>query len=195
MHGLVIFITCMAATAATGLALIIDAYFIKLGLFPSFTDYLVRLYVPILIITVLITVIAIIIHTYRNRLLDIPVIQQEGRDDSSRGLINGLTIRERGEIHVLNFEDIIYLSSHGRKTIIHTKGQDYEINQFLKTIDQRLPRGFFRIHKQFVINVNYVSRMLYHAGGRYLVYLNDEDESILPVGRNYASLLKGQLRD
>lgn len=35
--------------------------------------------------------------------------------------------------------------------------------------------------------------MKYYEGGRYMVYLDDEDESVLPVGRNLTPYLKQTL--
>ncbi len=37
-------------------------------------------------------------------------------------------------------DDLIYLSSHGKKTTLHTTEKDYEINQLLKDIEKKLSK-------------------------------------------------------
>ena len=101
-----------------------------------------------------------------------------------------------GENHyVMECSDIIYLSSYGRKTIIHTANRDYETSVLLKEIVRKLPSDeFVRIHKRFTVNLRYVSRVQYHEGGRYRVYLEDDDDSTLPVGPTFTSMLKARLQ-
>ncbi len=106
----------------------------------------------------------------------------------------GLSFKEKGNHYLVAYKDIIYLSSHGRHTIVHTEGKCFETAQQLKDITQRLPANhFFRIHKQFIVNLPYVSHLQYHIGGQYLVYLKDEEKTTLPVGRLFAPPLKEKL--
>jgi hypothetical protein len=41
--------------------------------------------------------------------------------------------------------------------------------------------------------MKYVSHMQYYLGGRYLLYLKDKEEDILPVGITYIKPLKATL--
>lgn len=119
----------------------------------------------------------------------------ENGDSSSETGQRGKTlpIRENGKYHMVKYDDLIYVSSHGRKTTLHTQNRDYEINQLIKNIESLLSKNFIRIHKQFIINVDYLSRIEYYRGGRYLAYLNDDDESMLPIGKSITPLLKDRL--
>ena len=93
--------------------------------------------------------------------------------------------------HYIKYLKIIYLSSHKKFTVIHTDEKDYEIPMLLKDLEGKLPtERFIRIHKQFLVNIHFLSRILSKGGGRCLVHLNDNDDTILPVGRKYASSLR-----
>jgi two-component system response regulator LytT len=106
----------------------------------------------------------------------------------------GLSFKEHENHYILAYEDIIYLSSHARHTVIHTEKRDFETALLLKNIEQRLPENLFiRIHKQYVVNLKHVSHFQYFIGGQYVVYLLDEDKTTLPVGRSFASVLKERL--
>jgi DNA-binding LytR/AlgR family response regulator len=105
-----------------------------------------------------------------------------------------ISIKEDEKIHEIKLANLIYLSSHGKRTTLHTKDGEFITNQLIKEIENKLSsEDFMRIHKQFIINLKFLSRMKYYKQGKYFVYLNDEDETTLPVGRNIAPLLKEKL--
>ena len=63
-----------------------------------------------------------------------------------------LSIREDEKYHIIKPDDIIYLSSHGKKTTVHTCDRDFETNQLMKNYEDKLSDNFIRIHRQFIIN-------------------------------------------
>ena len=112
---------------------------------------------------------------------------------STNGL--GMSFREKGRHHLLPYKEIIYLSSSGKHTIIHTEEKDFETSILLKEVENKLPDDtFIRIHKQFMVNVQYISVLEYYIGGQYIAFLKDKDENTLPVGRKYVSDLKEKLQ-
>lgn len=102
-----------------------------------------------------------------------------------------LTVKEKDMHHLILFDDIIYITSSGRKCIIHTQERDYETYTPLSSVLLKLPGDVFvRIHKQYVVNLKYVSHFSYYSGGQYILYLRNDDRNNLPVGRTYAPFLK-----
>jgi DNA-binding LytR/AlgR family response regulator len=107
---------------------------------------------------------------------------------------NGFALREAGRLRILPYQDIIYATSHGKRTVLHTVTGDREAPVMLKEVELRLPPAMFaRIHKRHIVNMRYISWLEYYIGGQYLAFLNDEDESSLTVGRMYAPSLKARL--
>ena len=70
----------------------------------------------------------------------------------------GLSIKEKGSSRFIPYKDLIYLSSSGKKTVAHTTRNDVEIIMLIKELEQKLPRTFVRIHKQFIINTEFLER-------------------------------------
>ena len=106
----------------------------------------------------------------------------------------GFAVKEQNRHYILPYQDILYVSSHGKKSIIHTITEDIESAVILKDFERRVPVGIFiRIHKQHIVNIRYIAALEYYIGGQYIVYLNDADDSPLPVGKKYASNLKSRL--
>ncbi|HOS40316.1 MAG TPA: LytTR family DNA-binding domain-containing protein [Spirochaetota bacterium] len=106
----------------------------------------------------------------------------------------GLSFRERGTHRIIPYEDIVYVSSNGRTTIVHTENKSFDTNLLLKQVGMRLPsEGFIRIHKQYIVNLRHVSHFKYFIGGQYILHLNDEEQTTLTVGQAYAQALKERL--
>jgi DNA-binding LytR/AlgR family response regulator len=117
----------------------------------------------------------------------------EKGDDPEKS--NQLLVTENEKHYVVDHSSIIYISSHGKKSLIHTTDHDYESVQLLKITGEKLPKNkFIRIHKQFIANKHFIKKIEPYTGGRYLMHLRDEDESILTVGRTHVAALKEMLR-
>ncbi len=89
--------------------------------------------------------------------------------------------------------DIIYLSAAGEKTVVHTPGEDIVISRYLGQLAETIPEPIIRCHRSFAFNRDWCVRIVGAAGGRYTVFLRDDDETNLPVGRSYAAAVKAML--
>lgn len=106
----------------------------------------------------------------------------------------GLSFKEGDNHYLIGYNDIIYISSQGRHSFIHTRTKVFETVQSLKDINQKLPDDLFiRIHKQYIVNLNYISHVQYLIGGQYAAFLKDAEKTTLTIGRMYAPALKGKL--
>lgn len=60
---------------------------------------------------------------------------------------------------LIYYRDIVYLKSDNVYTIIHTFNKDYIIRKSLKEMDQQLHFPFYRVHKSYIINFNYLKNI------------------------------------
>lgn len=92
-------------------------------------------------------------------------------------------------------DTIVYVSSRGKKSVLHTEAGDYEMRALLKDVLDELPRHFLRVHKSYLVNLRHADRVRYRFGGNYEITLRDEDDTTLPVGRSHLSRLRRALRE
>ncbi len=107
----------------------------------------------------------------------------------------GLSFKAEENHYIIAYEDIVYISSHGRHSFIHTRTKVYDTSQSLKNISNKLPDDIFiRIHKQYVVNLKSISHIQYLIGGQYAAFLKDPAKTTLTIGRVYVPILRNKLK-
>lgn len=93
---------------------------------------------------------------------------------------------------LLDFNDIYWLEATGRSVVLFTpRHKMLTVKQSLKEIESRLsPHGFVRVHKGYLVNVSKVSRMKAWFSGAYILVMNDEKATEIPLSRRYANDFK-----
>ncbi|WP_162274096.1 LytR/AlgR family response regulator transcription factor [Leptospira tipperaryensis] len=88
----------------------------------------------------------------------------------------------------VTYSNIVYISSNGKHSVLHTVDDGIEVIGTLKDIEPKLSFGKFRrVHKQYIINMEYLAHIEYFSGGSHVAYMKDEEKSQVPVSRIYLS--------
>ncbi|QKS72658.1 response regulator transcription factor [Paenalkalicoccus suaedae] len=104
-----------------------------------------------------------------------------------------LSIESDGEIIFLDPREILYLFRDEKRTKLVTTSGDYEAKAPLKEFEERLASfHFFRIHKGYLVNLDFVSRLSPWFNGAYQLELVGREEQ-LAVSRNYVKGLRAAL--
>lgn len=107
--------------------------------------------------------------------------------------LSKLAVETGGEIHYVLPHDILYIYRDDKVTKIITQSENYDVRTTLKELENRLlPFSFFRIHKGYLVNLKYVSRLTPWFNGAYQLELEGADEK-LSVSRNYVKDLRQRL--
>lgn len=115
-------------------------------------------------------------------------------NEQEHGKTSGkLAVESDGEIDYIEPKNILYIVKQHQLTIVVTKQKKYETKLSLKDLEGRLAsHGFFRIHKSFLVNLSYVSRLTPWINGAYELKIEGCSET-LPVSRNYVKALRTKL--
>jgi two-component system, LytTR family, response regulator LytT len=104
-----------------------------------------------------------------------------------------LAIEVDGEIIYLEPKEILYIVRDDKVTKLITKSGVFETKTPLKELESRLLNfGFFRIHKSFLINLEYVNRLSPWFNGAYQLEIEGRKE-LLSGSRNYVKALRSRL--
>lgn len=107
--------------------------------------------------------------------------------------LSKLAVETGGEIHYILPQDILYIYRDDKVTKIITQTENYDVRTTLKELESRLlPFSFFRIHKGYLVNLKYVSRLTPWFNGAYQLELEGLNQK-LSVSRNYVKDLRQRL--
>ncbi|SDK21779.1 LytR/AlgR family response regulator transcription factor [Sediminibacillus albus] len=73
---------------------------------------------------------------------------------------NKLIIQLREQIHLLSYQQILYIERFGKKTLVHTHDKEVSIHMSLKRIEKVLPAYFIRTHQSYLINKHRISELI-----------------------------------
>lgn len=113
---------------------------------------------------------------------------------SEKSIIPGkLAVEVEGEIIYLEPKDILYMYRDDKVTKIITRTKSFDTKTPLKDLESRLgPYCFFRIHKSYLVNLDYVAKLTPWFNGAYQLELEGTEE-MLSVSRNYVKSLRERL--
>lgn len=115
---------------------------------------------------------------------------QQGKPSSGSGKISKLLIDDGERLIVLNPDSILYAARDERVIEIHTQTQTYTSKMTLQHLEDKLSTySFFRTHRSFLVNMNYVLELIPWFNGTYNLILNDEKRTQIPVSRSAAKEL------
>lgn len=104
-----------------------------------------------------------------------------------------LAIETGGDIDYILPQNILYIYRDDKVTKIITQTDGYDVRTTLKELESRLvPFSFFRIHKGYLVNLKYVSRLTPWFNGAYQLELEGLEQK-LSVSRNYVKELRQRL--
>jgi two-component system, LytTR family, response regulator LytT len=104
-----------------------------------------------------------------------------------------LAVEEDGEILYVDPVEILYVYRDDKVTKIISKQGSYETKLPLKDLENRLSSyRFFRIHKSYIVNLDYVAKLSPWFNGAYQLEIEGSNEK-LSVSRNYVKALRAKL--
>lgn len=110
--------------------------------------------------------------------------EETGAGVSGGELLPKIMVNAGTGFQILDAADIIYIETEKRACRIHTKSRDYLQNESLNYYELRLKSfRFFRIHKSYLINLDYVVEMMPGYNNGYGLKMKYFEKVHLPIGR------------
>ena len=103
-----------------------------------------------------------------------------------------LMLRHKDGVSFIGMEDILLVQREERSTVLYTAGGGrYVTGDSLAETEARLdPDVFFRCHKSYIINLNYISNITPYGRWTYVVQLTGTDHDALITHEKYEELEK-----
>lgn len=117
------------------------------------------------------------------------------QDKASPNKILKLLIDDGNRLVVIDPETILYAVREERVIEIFTTTKSYTSKMTLQQLEEKLGTySFFRTHRSYIVNMNYVLELVPWFNGTYNLILNDTGRTQLPVSRSAAKELLNLLQ-
>lgn len=103
-----------------------------------------------------------------------------------------IAIRDRDGAKLILVDDICYISTQGRKVILHTALQAYSTHYTLSELEHKLQGfRFFRANEGCLVNLDKVKEVVYEGARTYELLIGCEQrETIIPLSRSRTQKLR-----
>jgi two-component system, LytTR family, response regulator LytT len=110
----------------------------------------------------------------------------------SAGLTKLWGEREAGSRVLVDYRDILWIEAGEKDVHMQTAaGEKLRLRQTLKDLEPRLaPHNFARVHKAFLVNLDYLSEVAPWSAGVYTIRMKDKARTEIPMSRRYAAAIK-----
>ncbi|MGM0438774.1 MAG: LytTR family transcriptional regulator DNA-binding domain-containing protein, partial [Bacillota bacterium] len=96
--------------------------------------------------------------------------------------IKKIPVWDEEKAFLVDHKDIKWISTYKGKSTLHTGDNEYNVNLLLRELEERLDfPPFFRCHRSYIINLNYIEEVVTWFNGTYNLKIADEE---IPVSRS-----------
>ena len=116
-----------------------------------------------------------------------PLFQQDTKEE-----LQFLTGKLHDDWVPVMIEDISHIESLQKKTWFYRNAEQFKTNITLKELQTKLPGNFIRIHRSYIVNIRFITRISKDFASNYLVSLQNGIE--LPVSQSYINTVRQSLQ-
>jgi two-component system response regulator LytT len=108
--------------------------------------------------------------------------------------VERVPVEKAGKKLLLSVEEIFHVMAKDDYSYLFTDGERYLSTLSLAQLEQKLePRGFFRVHRRFLVNLSQIKEVVPMYGGTLHLTLKDRAATQVPVSRRRVPSLKRAL--
>ena len=186
----------MVILYAFACSLVYNFYTFLTGYIPSLLDIMNFMYLVINVMSISFFIIAVIIKTLdlysKFQVISLKVEKLESRLEDKSGEVPYIVYRKRNENHLIPLESVLFFkASRVHVEVNLLDGRMELIEKPLNRLEDILPSHFIRIHRSYIVNLNYVESYKHVGGSSYRIFLKNKD--FLPVSRYRVKMLNQRL--
>ena len=107
--------------------------------------------------------------------------------------ISTIPVKTGNKIHLVHVADIIFLEAKEKYVTIHLKEGEKLIEYSLTSLGHRLPDGFIRVHRSFIVNKLKIREIHKYFKGTFLLVMDDVKSSKIKTAYSYSETIRTKL--
>lgn len=111
--------------------------------------------------------------------------------DNKKNMLRKIPCEFNGKIILIPADDVYFCYIEDNKTYVKTRNTKYYTGYTLYEIEDKT--NFFRVHRSYLVNMDNVKELYSWFNGTYMLVMDDEEKSEVPISRNNVKKFKETL--
>lgn len=105
-----------------------------------------------------------------------------------------LAVKQGNSISLIDFQQISHLQAEDKYIVVnHINGKKYLNDHTLTHLENQLPDYFLRVHRSVIINIKHIKQIHKDFKSRYVITMNDKEESMIQTSTSHKEDIKKRL--
>lgn len=105
--------------------------------------------------------------------------------------VTAFPIKTGDTIRLVRLSEVAYIEAKDKYVTLHAlNGKEYLTDVSLKTMEEKLPDNFVRVHRAFTINQDHLLEISKYFQGRFILKMNDRTNTKITSGSTYNDSIK-----
>jgi two-component system, LytTR family, response regulator len=105
-----------------------------------------------------------------------------------------LAVKQGNNITLIDFQQISFLQAEDKYVAVnHLNGKKYLNDHTLTHLENQLPEYFLRVHRSVIVNIKHIKQIHKDFKSRYVIIMNDQQESRIQASISYKEDIKFRL--
>ncbi|MBN2635964.1 MAG: response regulator transcription factor [Prolixibacteraceae bacterium] len=105
--------------------------------------------------------------------------------------VTSIPVKLGDKVVFVRLEDVSYFKADEKYVTLVTKhAKSFILDSSLKKLEDKLPPSFLRVHKSFIVSKNLLKEVHKHFNNRFVLILDDYEQTRITTGRNYYNIVK-----
>ncbi len=116
---------------------------------------------------------------------------QQFTQENKKSEATTLPVKVGDRVIFVRLDEVSYFKADEKYVSVVTKhSKTFVLDSSLKKLEDKLPSHFIRIHKSYLVNKNLLKEIRKHFNNRFVLILDDYDQSKITSGRSYYQEIK-----
>jgi hypothetical protein len=144
-------------------------------------------WVILVVIITVITPFVVIVVSKRKKNAKAPQLELEREQLNS---LQSIEVVNGGGLKLIPLDELIFIVKEDKSYFATAGNQKYRIGQNITSIENRLPKHYFRINRQVIINTRYMNNYSFWENHKYILRMRDENKTEFIIARSRLRELK-----
>jgi len=105
--------------------------------------------------------------------------------------IKTLTVKIGDKILLIKLDSIIYIEAEDKYVFLHTTDGKKHLTDFtISSLEEKLPEGFVRIHRSYIINSDHIKEIRKSFNGAFVFVMSNAENTRLTSSRSNGEVLR-----